>query len=179
VFIGKIESRGETRGGVARIHRAVSVPKLGSLACGTPFWIAFADNDRNLFQFRECGDRRKPIIDVLQLVRHAHSHVSVLKNRTAFGVERHEVQGRALLTRGVVGSVQAMFQEIVKEMSSRPSGGIRTSYASVRQRAANARSRAVVQFELFFRARFPIKDVRLVPNFPAPLVNRLLAVASQ
>src|SRR5258708_6661082 len=72
-----------------------------------------------------------------------------------------------------------MQQEVVEEMSAGAAGGVRASYGRLRQSAPDSRGSVVVEFEVFLWGCFPVKDIRLIPNFPPPLVNRWVAVPLQ
>ncbi len=66
----------------------------------------------------------------------------------------------------------------VRRVFSRGSRRVRPADSRIRYRSQNSFCREVVQFEKFFARPLPIVDVRLVPDFPQPIIHLALAVSS-
>ena len=57
----------------------------------------------------------------------------------------------------------------MQKLAPGSSGGMRAADARGRQRSLYSLDREIVELEVFLRSCFPIKNIRLIPNFPAPL----------
>src|SRR5438046_8757542 len=82
-----------------------------------------------------------------------------------------EIKLRAGLSGHLVSLVRAMIEKIAQEFSSlrrTRAGGIRAADASIRQRSHYGIDRIVVSLEELLGSALPVRDVRLIPNFPPP-----------
>ena len=128
MFVGQVVFAREDGGGVAGVHRAVAVSQLRPLACGATFRVGFADDDRLASEFGIRRHDAEAVLDGAQLCRDAHADVVIRIGGRAFGVEGNEVERGAHLASRVVGSAQAVLDEIARELSA-AARGVRAAHA--------------------------------------------------
>ena len=175
MLLRQVVLAGEACRGVAGVHGAVAVAELGALAGGAALGVGLADHDRLLLQLGEGRDDRHGPVDHLQLARDPHLHVAVEESRRALGVEGDEVDGGALPARGVVGTVQAVVEEIAQERIV-PARGVWPPHPRRGQGAPHRVDRVVVELVELLGSPLPVVDVGLVPDLPVPALHLGLAV---
>ena len=105
---------------------------------------------------------------VLELCSNAHLHVCGAGRidviRRAFGMEGHEIKRRSCLSRGVVCPIQAMLDEIAKEVACRPTSNLCSTDPGGWKGSADAVDGIVVQLVESLDSAIPIWDVWLIPH---------------
>ncbi len=139
----------------------------------TALRIGLADHHRQVGQGRKLLDDVEAGLDIVELLVQAHPDVTLVDHRIALGVEGEEVDRRVVLDH----VLEKAAQKRPRLFAGEGAAGVRAADPRLRQRALHRAGADVVHLAELRNRPQPVMAVRLVPDFPRPGRDGVVAIA--